>query len=115
MSLRSLRVLLLSSLGCSLFFGNAVAFAQVIVPTDSSGSTSVPSGSSTTPNSTTTIDSSTRFSCQYNNGMPTVMYQPESQAGQYFAWAAPQNLGGGWDSQKRCETIANRLELYRPD
>ena len=115
MSLRSLRVLLLSSLGCSLFFGNAVAFAQVIVPTDSSDSTSVPSGSSTTPNSTTTIDSSTRFSCQYNNGMPTVMYQPESQPGQYFPWAAPQNLGSGWDAQKRCEAIASRLELYRSD
>ncbi|MFM7408356.1 MAG: COP23 domain-containing protein [Cuspidothrix sp.] len=118
MSLNSLRFLLLSSLGCSLFFGNAVAFAQVVVPTDSSESTTVPSGSSgssTSPNSTTTVDSNTRFSCQYNNGMPTVMYQPESQAGQYFAWAAPQTLGGGWDAQKRCEAIASRLELYRPD
>ncbi|BAZ88332.1 COP23 domain-containing protein [Dolichospermum compactum] len=108
MSLQSLRVLLLSSLGCSLFFGNTVAFAQVVVPT-------VPSGSSTTIPTSTTVDSSTRFSCQSNNGQFTVMYQPESQPGQYFAWAAPRSLGGGWDAQKRCQAIATRLELYRPD
>ncbi|MFM7365608.1 MAG: COP23 domain-containing protein [Cuspidothrix sp.] len=114
MPLQSFRVLLLTGLGCCLFLGNAVTFAQVVVPTDSSDSTNVPSGSSTVPNSST-VDSSTRFSCQYNNGIPTVMYQPESQPGQYFPWAAPQNLGGGWDAQKRCEAIASRLELYRPD
>jgi Circadian oscillating protein COP23 len=123
MSLQSLRFLLLTSLGCSLFFGNTVAFAEVAVPTVPSGSsttvpsgsTTVPSGSSTTIPTSTTVNSNTRFSCQYNNGQPVVMYQPESQAGQYFAWAAPQNLGGGWDAQRRCETIASRLELYRPD
>jgi hypothetical protein len=116
MSLQSLRFLLLSSLGCSVFFGNTVAFAQVVVPTVPSGSsTTVPSGSSTTIPTSTTVDSSKRFSCQYNNGQPTVMYQPQSQPGQYFAWAAPQTLGGNWDAQRRCETIASRLELYRPD
>jgi hypothetical protein len=115
MSLQSLRFLLLTGLGCSLFFGNGVAFAEVIVPTSSSGSsTTVPSGSSTIPTSTT-INSSQRFSCQYNNGQSIVMYQPQSQPGQFFAWAAPQNLGGGWDAQKRCEAIATRLEQYRPD
>jgi hypothetical protein len=73
MPLQSIRVLLLGSLGCSLFFSNTVAFAQVVVPT-------VPSGSSTTiPTSTTVDDSSTRFSCQSNNGQFTVMYQPQSQ------------------------------------
>lgn len=109
MPLQSIRVLLLGSLGCSLFFSNTVAFAQVVVPT-------VPSGSSTTiPTSTTVDDSSTRFSCQSNNGQFTVMYQPQSQPGQYFAWAAPQSLGGGWDAQKRCQAIATRLESYRPD
>ena len=119
MSLQSLRFLLLSSLGCSLFFSSAVAFADVVVPTGSSGSsgssTTVPSGSSNTIPTSTTVDSSKRFSCQYNNGQPTVMYQPQSQPGQFFAWAAPQNLGGGWDAQRRCETIATRLEQYRPD
>ncbi|MBD2281022.1 COP23 domain-containing protein [Aphanizomenon flos-aquae] len=116
MSLQSLRVLLLSSLGCSLFFGNTVAFAQVVVPTIPSGSsTTVPSGSSTTIPTSTTVDGSARFSCQSNNGQFTVMYQPQSQPGQYFAWAAPQSLGGGWDAQKRCQAIATRLESYRPD
>jgi len=83
MSLQSLRVFLLSSLGCSLFFGNTVAFAQVVVPTVPSGSsTTVPSGSSTTIPTSTTVDSSARFSCQSNNGQFTVMYQPQSQPGQ---------------------------------
>lgn len=116
MSLQSLRFLLLSGLGCSLFFGNAVAFAQVVVPTVPSGSsTTVPSGSSTTIPTSTTVDSGTRFGCQSYNGQFTVMYQPQSQPGQYFAWAAPQSLGGGWDAQKRCQAIAQRLESYRPD
>jgi hypothetical protein len=43
------------------------------------------------------------------------MYQPQSQPGQFFAWAAPQALGGGWSPQNRCQAIAQRLELYRPD
>ncbi|MDB9452862.1 COP23 domain-containing protein [Dolichospermum circinale] len=123
MSLQSLRLLFLSSLGCSLFFGNAVTVAQVVVPTVPSGSTTVPSGSTTVPSgsttttipNSTTVNSSTRFSCQSYNGQFIVMYQPQSQPGQYFAWAAPQNLGGGWDTQKRCQAIAGRLELYRAD
>jgi secreted trypsin-like serine protease len=43
------------------------------------------------------------------------MYQPESIPGQFFPWAAPASLGGGWTPQKRCDAIAERLELYRPD
>jgi hypothetical protein len=43
------------------------------------------------------------------------MYQPQSQPGQYFPWAAPQSLGGGWDAQRRCQAIAQRLESYRLD
>jgi hypothetical protein len=43
------------------------------------------------------------------------MYQPQSQPGQFFPWAAPQALGSAWTPQNRCEAIANRLELYRPD
>jgi len=123
MSLQSLTFLFLTSLGCSVFFGNAVVFAEVVVPTIPSGSsttvpsgsTTIPSGSSNTVPTSTTVNSGTRFSCQSYNGQFTVMYQPQSQPGQYFAWAAPQNLGGGWDGQKRCQAIAGRLELYRPD
>lgn len=44
-----------------------------------------------------------------------MMYQPQSQQGQYFPWAIPRTLGDGWDAQKRCDTIAQRLETYRPD
>lgn len=121
MSSQPRRFLLLSSLSISLFMGNSVAFAQsdsVVVPTVPSGSTTtVPSGSPTNipPTSTTPVDSSARFSCQNYNGQYTVMYQPQSRQGQFFAWAAPQGLGGGWTAQSRCEAIANRLELYRPD
>ena len=134
MGLKSFQYLLCSSLSLSLLIAPSVAFAQtdgsVVVPTIPSGSsttvpsgtsTTVPSGTSTTvPSSTTTstttpVDTSTRFSCQYYNGRYTVMYQPQSQPGQFFAWAAPQTLGGGWSSQNRCQAIAQRLELYRPD
>lgn len=43
------------------------------------------------------------------------MYQPVSQPDEYFAWATPRTLGGGWNTQKRCDAIAQRLETYRPD
>lgn len=114
MSLQPLKFVFLSSLGLSLFLGNSVAFAQV----DNSGSVVVPTGTSTdssTIPTSTTVDSATRFSCQNNNGQYTVMYQPQSQPGQFYPWAAPTTLGGGWDAQKRCQAIASRLELYRPD
>ncbi|MBK1986060.1 COP23 domain-containing protein [Sphaerospermopsis aphanizomenoides BCCUSP55] len=119
MSSQPLQFVFLSSLSLSLLIGNSVAFAQtdgVVVPTVPSGSsTTVPSDSSTSIPTSTTVDSSKRFSCQYYNGQYTVMYQPQSQPGQFFAWAAPQSLGGGWTPKNRCEAIASRLELYRPD
>ncbi|NET71979.1 MAG: hypothetical protein F6K62_13900 [Sphaerospermopsis sp. SIO1G2] len=127
MDRQSLQYLFIGSLGLSLLVGNSSALAQtdsVVVPTIPSGSTTtVPSGSTTTvPSSTSTgtstptnVDTSTRFSCQYYNGRYTVMYQPQSQPGQFFAWAAPQALGGGWSPENRCRAIAQRLELYRPD
>ncbi|MEA5617102.1 COP23 domain-containing protein [Cronbergia sp. UHCC 0137] len=107
--------LCLSGLGLGLIFGNSVAFAQVVVPTVPSGSGTVSSGSSIPAPNSTNIDSATRFSCQFYNGQYTVMYQPESQPGQFFPWAAPAALGDGWTPQKRCQAIASRLELYRPD
>lgn len=56
-----------------------------------------------------------RFTCQYMNGQYTVMYHPESQPGQAYAWATPSALGGGWTPELRCNEISRRLELYRPD
>lgn len=140
MSSRPLKLLFLGGLAVSVLFGNAPAMAQydssddaVVVPTTgSSRTTTTPTGTSTTTRtrtstptgtSTTTstssssqrVDTATRFSCQMDNNGYTVMYSPQSQPNQLFAWATPQALGGGWDAQRRCATIAQRLETYRPD
>ncbi|MEA5594269.1 COP23 domain-containing protein [Rivularia sp. UHCC 0363] len=131
MSSRPFKLVFLSGLALSVLFGNSPAMAQytssddaVVVPTTgTSGTTttrtSTPTGTSTTTStssSSQTVDTATRFSCQMDNGSYTVMYAPQSQSSQqYFAWATPQALGGGWDAQKRCATIAQRLETYRPD
>ena len=57
----------------------------------------------------------TRFECQLYGGQYTVMYSPESQPDQAYPWATPASMGGGWDAQKRCNTISDRLEAYRPE
>ncbi|MBD2520651.1 hypothetical protein H6G93_38090 [Nostoc sp. FACHB-973] len=126
MSSKLLRLISLGSLGLSLCLGNSVAMAQyddsisddgVVVPTVPSGGTSapVPIDTSTGIPPSPSSDTATRFTCQTYNGQYTVMYQPQSQPGQFFPWAAPATLGGGWDAEKRCVAIASRLELYRPD
>ncbi|YAF97714.1 MAG: COP23 domain-containing protein [Nodularia sp. CChRGM 3473] len=126
MSSQPLKFLCLSSLGLSLFLGNSVALAQfddsttgdVVVPTIPSGGTSTspfPTDTSTGTPTSPTVTSGTRFTCQFYNGQYTVMYQPQNIPGQFFPWAAPAALGGGWTPQRRCEAIASRLELYRPD
>ncbi|MBD2435344.1 COP23 domain-containing protein [Nostoc sp. FACHB-110] len=124
MKLKPLKLLCLSGLGLSLFLGNSAAFAQVndgggiVVPTTSDPSdSSIPVDTSTgVPTSSNgTVVGDNRFVCQNDNGQYVVMYQPESQPGRFFRWAAPTSLGGGWDAYKRCLTIAQRLEQYRPD
>lgn len=140
MSSRPLKLLCLGGLAVSVLFGNNPAMAQydsssgaVVVPTTGSGrTTTTPTGTSTrtrtrtsTPTGTSTttstssssqrVDTATRFSCQYDANGYTVMYSPQSQPNQLFAWATPQALGGGWDAQRRCNTISERLERYRPD
>ncbi|MEM7556322.1 MAG: COP23 domain-containing protein [Cyanobacteria bacterium P01_A01_bin.84] len=130
MSLKTLKLVFFSSLSLSLLLSNSSAFAQsdvdgVVVPTGPSTSTptdsSRPSDSNTTPTRSRTgtssvpVKTATRFSCQNYEGEYTVMYQPESQPSQFFAWATPRALGGGWDRIRRCNTIAERLESYRPD
>ena len=138
MSSRPLKLLFLGGLAVSVLFGNAPAMAQydssddaVVVPTTgSSRTTTTPTGTSTTTRTSTptgtstttstssssqTVDGATRFSCQMDTNGYTVMYSPQSQPNQLFAWATPQALGGGWDAQRRCATIAQRLETYRPD
>lgn len=138
MSSKTFKFLFFGSL-ISLLLGNTAAFAQysnsttrttntnsdgVVVPTTSSGGVIPSNGngngiprpidnSTGIPNSP--IDSIARFSCQPYNGQYTVMYQPQSQPNQLFPWAAPGNMGGGWNSQARCNAIASRLESYRQD
>lgn len=55
------------------------------------------------------------FTCELQNGEYTVMYRPRSEPTQAYPWAVPTELGGGWTPQRRCETISERLEEYRPD
>lgn len=102
--------------------GNAIATAQnspdpsdrsVVVDTEGDRGTST--RQTPTNRSSGSITSATRFSCQPINGQYTVVYQPSSHPGQFFAWAKPVQLGGGWTPQSRCNEIARRLELYRPD
>lgn len=61
------------------------------------------------------VESGTRFACQYVDGQYMVMYYPESQPDQAYAWATPTELGGGWTPERRCAEISRRLESYRPD
>lgn len=68
-----------------------------------------------TPNSTPTANRDRRFTCEYNNGRYTVMYNPESQPNQSYPWAIPQPMGGNWSPERRCNAISQRLETYRPD
>jgi hypothetical protein len=63
----------------------------------------------------TTAPSNARFSCELSNGEYTVMYRPQSQPNQSYAWAQPGELGGGWTPERRCSEISRRLEFYRPD
>lgn len=84
---------------------------SVVVDTEENTGTST----RRTPTASSPITTATRFSCQRLNGEYTVVYQPESQAGEFFPWAKPAQMGGGWSPQRRCNEIARRLESYRPD
>ncbi|MEM9005937.1 MAG: COP23 domain-containing protein [Cyanobacteria bacterium P01_F01_bin.86] len=56
-----------------------------------------------------------RFTCQLENGQYTVMYSPVSQPGEFYPWAVPEDMGGAWPAERRCNEISRRLEEYRPD
>ncbi|AFY69112.1 hypothetical protein Pse7367_0812 [Thalassoporum mexicanum PCC 7367] len=89
------------------------ARAQAPVPTESP----TDAGSPTPTDNPSDVEVSTveRFSCQVQNGQHVVMYQPKSQPDQYFPWAQPSAMGGGWSPERRCFEISRRLEFYRPD
>ena len=69
----------------------------------------------TTDETVTLPDEAVRFSCETQNGQPTVMYAPVSQPGNLYAWATPEDMGAAWPAERRCAEIARRLEMYRPD
>ena len=60
-------------------------------------------------------DEAVRFTCELQNGQPTVMYAPVSQPGSLYAWATPEDMGSAWPAERRCTEISRRLEMYRPD
>jgi len=61
------------------------------------------------------VPTDTRFECQIFNNEYTVMYLPEDQPENAYAWATPGEMGGGWTAERRCFTISERLESYRPE
>ena len=82
-------------------------------PTDPTDPTA--EDNSPNPDNDSKTASEPRFTCELDNGKPTVMYHPQSQPTQSYPWAIPSNLGGGWSSERRCGEISRRLESYRPD
>lgn len=117
------RLSLAAGLAVLLADGSAIAQERNSSQTNSSDrsvvvDTEEDTGTSTrrTPTGTSSpITTATRFSCQMLNGEYTVVYQPESQPGEFFPWAKPAQMGDGWSPQRRCNEIARRLESYRPD
>jgi hypothetical protein len=90
-----------------------IAQRDVIVNTDgdSPDSNRYPDSGDSVP----AANGNVRFACQYVNGDYTVMYYPESRQGEAYPWATPRSMGGGWSAFRRCTSIAERLENYRPE
>jgi Circadian oscillating protein COP23 len=116
-----------SMLGLSLLglmgWGGALVPAPSASAQSRTGDVTVPTDADPAPGTTQPVPplpgniplKSLAFSCRTNLGQPTVMYQPESQPNQYYAWAVPSQMGGGWSPERRCAEIAARLEEYRAD
>jgi len=75
----------------------------------------VNAGAGLTQSSPAPASSNARFTCEFSNGEYAVMYRPQRQPNQSYAWAKPGELGGGWTPERRCSEISRRLEFYRPD
>lgn len=113
-----------AGIGCLLASSGAIAFLHpavaqstptpkdVEVETQTGGTSPTNSGSG---NGGTVNNSNVRFGCQQINGEYTVVYYPKSQPGQAYPWAIPSNMGAGWTPERRCNEIARRLEVYRPE
>jgi hypothetical protein len=90
-----------------MILGSLAAATSVLAQTDVYG----PS----TPKTAVPSSGQARFMCEYVNSKYTVTYHPIDRPGQYYPWAVPANMGGGWTASKRCSEIARRLELFRRD
>lgn len=93
--------------------GDRLAQTTPDAPSSETGADSESPSSS--PTSDPTAADTARFNCQLLEGEYTVMYNPESQPSDSYAWAAPGDMGGGWSADRRCAEISRRLEAYRPD
>ncbi|MFB6274664.1 MAG: COP23 domain-containing protein [Halothece sp.] len=83
--------------------------------TESSGQSDVVVDSDSSNTTPTPTANGRRFTCEQYNGQYTVMYNPQNQSNRSYPWAIPQQMGGNWSPQRRCEAISQRLESYRPD
>ena len=102
-------------LGTALLLSGALvaSLAAVTAPSFAQTSDPLPDVESTTESSQ--VPTEARFECQISNGEYTVMYLPENQPESAYVWATPGEMGGGWTAEKRCFTISERLESYRPE
>ena len=65
-------------------------------PTDAENEEANPESDTVEPAGDVNTPATPRFTCQLNNGQYTVMYNPESQPEQAYAWAIPGDMGSNW-------------------
>jgi len=97
----------------AFLIGGALIASVIAAPGIAQTDDSLPDVESTTESAQ--VPTEARFECQISNGEYTVMYLPENQPESAYAWATPGEMGGGWTAEKRCFTISERLESYRPE
>ncbi|MGC1307071.1 MAG: COP23 domain-containing protein [Phormidesmis sp.] len=105
-----IRKVLLGGTLCTGLIGGLIGTS---LPAHAQNNDPLPEVESTTGG--TQLPEEARFECQLFDGDFTVMYRPESQPQQVYPWATPSAMGGGWTAEKRCYTISERLESYRPE
>ncbi|MCP2729115.1 COP23 domain-containing protein [Symplocastrum sp. BBK-W-15] len=104
-----------ASIAIVLFCHPAFALKKATSPTTAQGQDSANTTLAQKQDDRANSSEEPRFTCQFIDGDYTVMYNPESQPGQAYAWATPSEMGGGWTPERRCNEISRRLEFYRPD
>ncbi len=103
------------SLTLTLLVGTNAAWSESRIERDNrtgSSSSSYPSSDRT---AASIANGTSRFACETVSGEQTVVYRPQSRAGEAYSWAIPGNMGNAWSSTRRCGEISRRLESYRSD